>query len=100
MRLASKMCMDLSDTRNNSISGAGMAGSARLWRADDQSIRPASLNVRFCEGFRMPAADERCHRHRRPASESLQGRKPRWGDVWQCRVRYWELRVARNVEAG
>ena len=31
----------------------------------------------FCEGFRMPAADERCRKHGRPASESLQGRKPR-----------------------
>src|SRR5882724_4613086 len=67
----------------------------RVWLAQQMSA-----DVRFCEGFRMPAADERCHRHRRPASESLQGRKPRWGDVWQCRMRYGELRAARNFEAG
>jgi hypothetical protein len=29
----------------------------------------------------MPAAYERFDKHRRPASESLQGRKPRWGET-------------------
>src|SRR6266567_3463740 len=49
---------------------------------------------RVCEGFRMPAADERCGRHRRPASENLQGRKPREGNVWSCGVLYGDLSVA------
>ncbi len=34
-------------------------------------------NVGSCEGFRMPAAHEPCHPLGRPASENLQGRKPR-----------------------
>ncbi len=36
---------------------------------------------RYCEGFRMPAATEHCRVRWRPASENLQGRKPRWRDV-------------------
>jgi hypothetical protein len=31
-------------------------------------------NVRFCEGFRMPAARKMCGGIRRPASENLKGR--------------------------
>jgi hypothetical protein len=42
----------------------------------------------------MPAADERCGRHRRPASENLQGRKPREGNVWSCGVLYGDLSAA------
>jgi len=56
-------------------------------------------NVSSCEGFKMPAADGRCSAHGRPASENLQGRKPRdetravgqwvallacWGDAVRC----------------
>ena len=50
-------------------------------RSGGEGARSAGTHDRYCEGFRMPAADERCRMHRRPASESLQGRKPRWGNV-------------------
>jgi hypothetical protein len=40
-------------------------------------IELTSPQGRVCEGFRMPAAHERCRGLRRPASENLQGRKPR-----------------------
>jgi hypothetical protein len=39
-------------------------------------LKGSKRAYRYCEGFRMPAADERCGRHGRPASETLQGRKP------------------------
>ena len=42
----------------------------------------------------MPAADERRVRSGRPASESLQGRKPRWGNVRRRRGRYGDLSAA------
>ena|SRR2546428_487515 len=57
-------------------------------------MRPTLLKGRVCEGFRMPAADERCSRHRRPASENLQGRKPREGNVRSCGVLYGDLSAA------
>src|SRR5216683_8182406 len=51
-------------------------------------------DFRFCEGFRMPGAHERCHVHRRPAYENLQGRKPREALRWGCGVRYGDLSAA------
>ena len=41
----------------------------------------AAAYDRLCEGFRMPATHDWCRTLRWPASENLQGRKPRWGDV-------------------
>jgi len=55
--------------------------------ACDSTIHPRGLSDRTrpdfwcCEGFRMPAAWGTAPLVRRPASESLQRRKPRWGDV-------------------
>jgi hypothetical protein len=43
------------------------------------------------KGFGCRPFAKRCDKHRWPASESLQRRKPRWGNVWQCRVRYVDL---------
>jgi hypothetical protein len=68
----------------------------------------------FGEGFRMPAADERCRRHVRPATENLRGRKPReekhwrwggpalWGFGWgACSVEVgWTRSVRRAGEIG
>ena len=61
------------------------------YQRDRRSARP---DDRSCEGFRMPAADERRVRSGRPASESLQGRKPRWGNVRRRRGRYGDLSAA------
>src|SRR5205807_4183503 len=63
----------------------------RSWQAAGGT---ANNEGRFCEGFRMPVARRRSRALRRPASENLQGRKPRWGDVCWCRG--GELRRSRT----
>jgi hypothetical protein len=49
---------------------------------------------RCCEGFRMPAADGRCRAHGRPASENLQGRKPREARRGRFVTHYGDLSAA------
>ena len=58
--------------------------AGRAHGQDEGRIRLAISEI--CEGFRMPAAFETAPLVRRPASESLQRRKPRWGDAGWCRV--------------
>ena len=55
---------------------------------------------RLCEGFRMPADHGSCHAHREPASENLQGRKPRVGSVSWCRERAAALRGFEHGGSG
>ena len=52
---------------------------------------------RWCKGFRMLAAYGPAPRVRRPASESLQGRKPRAGDGGRSRRRYGDLSAAGEL---
>ena len=64
-----------------------MYGSVRGARGNSRPYRDAVLSTQIaapaqvsnCVGFRMPAARKGCRRFRRPASENLQGRKPRLG---------------------
>src|ERR1035437_5711556 len=65
-------------------------------------LTPVQINVRCCEGFRMPAYDGR-HRERRgwgPAFENLQGRKSREGIRRRCGALYGDLAAARGVADG
>jgi hypothetical protein len=49
------------------------------------------------KGFGCRPDECRCQVRRGPASESLQGRKPRWGNVRRYRGRYGDLSGARAV---
>src|SRR5215216_4572105 len=60
-----------------SVGGCGGFPVIEVLRTRFARCEPFSV----CEGFRMPAADERSRALRRPAYENLQGRKPRWGNV-------------------
>jgi hypothetical protein len=57
-----------------------------------------TYHFRCCEGFRMAAAHERCRMHGRPASESLQRRKPREGIRRPGRGLYGDLSVACELK--
>jgi hypothetical protein len=89
------------ELRRSSTLGRFLA-QLRTSRAHQKGPVSGVMRTRFaqveffasCEGFRMPAARKRCDRHRWPASESLQGRKPRWGNEWWCRARYGDLSAA------
>src|SRR5215475_14343044 len=62
------------------------------WRAEAQPAR--YTDGRFCEGFQMPAVTNIPH-GQRPASENLQGTKPREGvRIRRCpRAHYGDLGV-------
>jgi hypothetical protein len=55
----------------------GLASASAF--GSETAVPSVKLDDAVCEGFRMPAADEPCRALWRPASESLQGRKPRLG---------------------
>jgi hypothetical protein len=72
-----------------------------VFRMTRASRQKRAADVRVCEGFRMPAADERCHGLGRPASETLQGRKPRNFDRAEFRPALCRLRVkSRKPQSG
>jgi hypothetical protein len=64
---------------------------ADLGAAVNPCLHTPPPDVASCEGFRMPAAHERCRALWRPASENLQGRKPLFG------ARYGDLIAADDA---
>src|SRR6476660_9104430 len=78
---------------------SGHAETARrcpLLRVERTSHLGGATSV-FVKGFGCRPLEGRRRVFGGPASESLQGRKPRWGKVEPCRRRYGDLRVAGEV---
>ncbi len=63
----------------------------------EAEVRENVAYVRFCEGFRMPAAGVTARDIGRPASETLQGRKLRLREVRLCGRRDGDLGAAGEL---